>query len=153
MNKTLSAIAVVSVFAGMFYGTAITASAAAQELTYNDANNFYEDWSQTGSVTKQDFYDDLYIAYGDVQMRYMDYMVVLGLNQRDRSLYESSSSPIQIIDYYRPMNLLNASIYVYDVKQKEVSVGDTEDVLKSDVVFVRSKNMGEKNEVMVYRNN
>lgn len=123
------------------------------ELTYNDANNFYEDWSQTGSVTKQDFYDDLYIAYGDVQMRYMDYMVVLGLNQRDRSMYESSSSPIQIIDYYRPMNLLNASIYVYDVKQKEVSIGDTEDVLKSDVVFVRSKNMGEKNEVMVYQNN
>ena len=123
------------------------------ELTYNDANNFYEDWSQTGSVTKQDFYDDLYIAYGDVQMRYMDYMVVLGLNQRDRSMYESSSSPIQIIDYYRPMNLLKSSIYVYDVKRKEVSVGDTEDVLKSDVVFVRSKKMGEKNEVMVYQNN
>lgn len=123
------------------------------ELTYNDANRFYEDWSQTGSVTKQDFYDDLYIAYGDVQMRYMDYMVVLGLNQRDRSMYESSSSPIQIIDYYRPMNLLNASIYVYDVKRKEVSIGDTEDVLKSDVVFVRSKKMGEKNEVMVYQNN
>lgn len=38
MNKTLSAIAVVSVFAGMFYGTAITASAAEQELTYNDAS-------------------------------------------------------------------------------------------------------------------
>ena len=120
------------------------------ELTYDDPNNFFEDWSGTGSVTKQDFYDDLYIAYGDVQMRYMDYMVVLGLNERDRLAYESSSSPIRIIDYYRPINLLNASVYVYYVNSDELELGDMEDVQKADIVFTRSKKMGETNEVMVY---
>lgn len=120
------------------------------ELVYDDPNNFFEDWSGTGAVTKQDFYDDLYIGFGDVQLRYMDYMVMLGLNEHDRSLYESSSSPIRIIDYYRPINLLNASIYVYNVNKDELEIGDMEDVLKSDIVFTRSKKMGETNEVMVY---
>lgn len=120
------------------------------ELTYDDSSNFFEDWSGTGAVTKQDFYDDLYIAYGDVQLRYMDYMVLLALNQNDRLAYESSSSPINIIDYYRPMNLLNASVYVYNVNSGELELGDMEDVLKSDIVFARSKKMGETNEIMVY---
>lgn len=120
------------------------------ELVYNDADNFFEDWSGTGSVTKQDFYDNLYIAYGDVQLRYMDYMVFLGLNERDRLAYESSTSPIRIIDYYRPINLLKASVYVYNVNNGELEIGDMEDVMASDIVFVRSKKMGETNEIMVY---
>ncbi len=120
------------------------------ELVYDDPNNFFEDWSATGSVTKQDFYDNLYIAYGDVQLRYMDYMVFLGLNERDRLSYESSTSPIRIIDYYRPINLLKASVYVYNVNNGELELGDMEDVMASDVVFVRSKKMGETNEIMVY---
>ena len=120
------------------------------ELVYEDANNFFEDWSGTGSVTKQDFYDNLYIAYGDVQLRYMDYMVFLGLNERDRLSYESSTSPIRIIDYYRPINLLKASVYVYNVNNGELELGDMEDVMASDIVFVRSKKMGETNEIMVY---
>jgi len=120
------------------------------ELVYDDPNNFFEDWSGTGSVTKQDFYDNLYIAYGDVQMRYMDYMVFLGLNERDRLSYESSTSPIRIIDYYRPINLLGASVYVYNVNNGELELGDMEDVMASDIVFVRSKKMGETNEIMVY---
>lgn len=114
------------------------------------SDSYYEDWSGTGSVTKQDFYDDLYISFGDVQSRYMDYMLLLGLNARDRLAYESSSSPIQIIDYYRPINLLNASVYVYNVKSGELELGDMEDVSKDDAVFVRSRKMGELNEVMVY---
>ncbi len=120
------------------------------ELVYSDSNNFFEDWSQTGSVTKQDFHDDLYIAFGDVQRRYMDYILLLGLNQRDRLVYEDSASPIRIIDYYRPINLLNASVYVYNVRNGELELGDMEDVMETDVVFVRSQNMGEMNEIMVY---
>lgn len=120
------------------------------KLDYTNPEKFYEDWSATGSVTKQDFYDDLYIAYGDVQLRYMDYMVMLGLNQTDRLRYEGSSSPIQIIDYYRPFNLTNASIYVYNVNRKELELGDMEDVQKADIIFARSKKMGETNEIMVY---
>lgn len=112
--------------------------------------NYYEDWSGTGSVTKQDFYDDLYIAYGDVQLRYMDYMLFLGLNERDRKSYESGSNPIQIIDYYRPINLLNANVYTYNIYTGKLELGDMEDVQKGDSVFVRSKRMGQLNEVMVY---
>lgn len=112
--------------------------------------NYYEDWSGTGSVTKQDFYDDLYIAYGDVQLRYMDYMLFLGLNEKDRKSYESGSNPIQIIDYYRPINLLNANVYTYNIYTGKLELGDMEDVQKGDSVFVRSKRMGQLNEVMVY---
>lgn len=114
------------------------------------ADSYYEDWSKTGSVTKQDFYDDLYISFGDVQSRFMDYILLLGLNTSDRLAYESSSSPIRIIDYYRPINLLNASVYVYYINSDELELGDMEDVQKGDSVFVRSKKMGEVNEIMVY---
>lgn len=114
------------------------------------ADSYYEDWSKTGSVTKQDFYDDLYISFGDVQSRFMDYVLLLGLNMTDRLAYESSSSPIRIIDYYRPINLLNASVYVYYINSDELELGDMEDVQKGDSVFVRSKKMGEVNEIMVY---
>jgi hypothetical protein len=80
-------------------------------------------------------------------------MIILGLPQEDRLRYASSSSPVSIMDYCRPVNLLdNAYIYVYDVKKNEVTLGDIEDVQKSDVCFVRSKKMGELNEVMVYDN-
>ncbi len=120
------------------------------DLVWNDPANYFEDWSGTGSVTKQDFYDDLYIMYGDVQMRYMDYMVACGLNQSDRLGYESSSSPISIIDYYRPFNLLDASVYVYNVKEKTLELGDIEDVQKGDTIFARSYRMGQKNEIMVF---
>lgn len=113
-------------------------------------DSYYEDWSKTGSVTKQDFYDDLYISFGDVQSRFMDYILLLGLNTTDRLAYESSSSPIRIIDYYRPINLLNASVYVYYINSDELEMGDMEDVQKGDSVFVRSKKMGEVNEIMVY---
>ncbi|MCI5604541.1 MAG: S-layer homology domain-containing protein [Clostridia bacterium] len=120
------------------------------KLKDNLSASYFEDWSGTGSVTKQDFYDDLYISFGDVQSRYMDYMLHLGLNNTDRLAYQSSRSPIQIIDYYRPINLMKASIYTYNVKSRELELGDMEDVLKEDRVFVRSKKMGELNEVMVY---
>lgn len=112
--------------------------------------SYYEDWSGTGSVTKQDFRDNLYIAFGDVQYRYMDYVLVLGLNKKDRLTYESGSNKIQIIDYYRPINLLNASVYKYNMNTCKLEIGDMEDVSKEDMVFVRSKNMGEINEIMVY---
>ncbi|MCH5213098.1 MAG: S-layer homology domain-containing protein [Oscillospiraceae bacterium] len=121
----------------------------------NNVANYYEDWSATGAVTKLDFSDNLYIAYGDVQMRYMDYMIILGLPESDRLKYASSKSPVSIMDYYRPMNLLdNAYIYVYDVSANKgagsVEIGDMEDIQKGDVCFVRSKKMGELNEIMVY---
>ena len=121
----------------------------------NNSANYYEDWSATGAVTKGDFSDNLYIAYGDVQMRYMDYMVVLGLNQSDRLKYASSLSPVSIMDYYRPMNLLkNAYVYVYNVNtskdSQKLEVGDMNDIERGDVCFVRSKKMGELNEIMVY---
>lgn len=134
----------------LVFNNAKTIINAEGKVDYDNANNFFEDWSGTGSVTKQDFYDDLYIAFGDVQLRYMDYMVVLGLDENDRLSYESSTNPIRIIDYYRPINLLNAPVYLYYVNSDELELGDMEDVLKSDVVFVRSKKMGEKNEIMVY---
>lgn len=136
----------------LVYNNALATGANSGKSDYSNPDRFYEDWSDTGSVTKQDFYDDLYIGYGDVQMRYMDYMVMLALNKNDRLSYAGSSSPIQIIDYYRPINLMNASIYVYHVKSEKLELGDTEDVLKSDIVFTRSKKMGQLNEVMVYIN-
>lgn len=119
----------------------------------NNSAKYFEDWSGTGAVTKGDFSDNLYIGYGDVQQRYSDYMLFLGLNQDDRNKYTSSSSPVGIMDYYRPFNLVeNASIYVYNVKKNELELGDIEDVQKDTVCFVRSKKMGEINEVMVYDN-
>lgn len=121
----------------------------------NNAANYYEDWSGTGSVTKGDFSDNLYIAYGDVQMRYMDYMVILGLPESDRLRYASGNSPVSIMDYFRPINLLdNAYVYVYDAGTKnggKLEIGDMDDVQKGDICFVRSKKMGELNEIMVYR--
>ncbi len=119
----------------------------------NNSAKYFEDWSATGAVTKADFSDNLYIGYGDVQQRYSDYMLFLGLNQDDRNKYTSSSSPVSIMDYYRPFNLVdNAYIYVYNVKKNELELGDIEDVQKDTVCFVRSKKMGEINEVMVYDN-
>ncbi|MGN0162515.1 MAG: S-layer homology domain-containing protein [Candidatus Ornithomonoglobus sp.] len=119
----------------------------------NNSAKYFEDWSGTGAVTKSDFSDNLYIGYGDVQQRYSDYMLFLGLNQDDRNKYTSSSSPVAIMDYYRPFNLVeNAYIYVYNVKKNELELGDIEDVQKDTVCFVRSKKMGEINEVMVYDN-
>ncbi len=106
----------------------------------------YEDWSGTGSVTKQDFYDDLYISFGTVKARYLDYMLNIGLKESEVINYPNS----MIIDYYRPINLKNAPIYVYDAQQRELELGDIEDISKDDFVFVRSKKMGELNEVMVY---
>ena len=122
----------------------------------NNVANYFEDWSGTGAVTKLDFSDNLYIAYGDVQMKYMDYMVILGLPEEDRLKYASSKSAVSIMDYYRPINLFeNAYVYVYNVSSKKSSskleLGDMEDVQKGDVCFVRSKKMGELNEIMVYR--
>jgi hypothetical protein len=117
------------------------------------SESYFEDWSTTGSVTKQDFYDDLYISFGEVKARYMDYALLLGLDAADQLKYSAGSNKVQIIDYYRPINLLNASIYVYNYKTKELELGDMEDVLKGDSVFVRSKKMGELNEVMVYTEN
>lgn len=119
----------------------------------DNSANYFEDWSGTGSVTKNDFSDNLYIAYGDVQQRFSNYMIILGLPQEDRLRYASSSSPVSIMDYCRPINLSsNAYIYVYNVKKNELELGDIEDIQKSDVCFVRSKKMGELNEVMVYSN-
>ncbi|MGN1116681.1 MAG: hypothetical protein ACI4TH_08935, partial [Candidatus Ornithomonoglobus sp.] len=119
----------------------------------DNEDQYFEDWSQTGSVTKLDFSDNLYIAYGDVQQRFSDYMIILGLPTEDRLRYTSSSSPVSLMDYCRPVNLSsNAYIYVYNVKKDEIEIGDIEDVQKSDVCFVRSKKMGELNEIMVYDN-
>lgn len=119
-------------------------------LDYDNPDGFFEDWSQTGSVTKQDFYDDLYIMYGDVPAKYVDFAMLCGLNANDRLGYESSSSPVQLMDYYRPFNLTNAYVYVYDVKRNELELGDSEDINQDDIVFARSREMGETNEIMVY---
>lgn len=126
---------------------------ASGNLKSDWSDSYYEDWSGTGSVTKQDFYDDLYISFGDVQARYLNYILHLGLNMRDRLAYENSNSKIQIIDYYRPINLTKAPIYVYNVNKRELELGSVEDVAKGDAIFVRSKKMGELNEVMVYVEN
>lgn len=135
----------------LVYNNRYTAFDKKGKYIEDNSDKYYEDWSGTGSVTKLDFSDNLYIAYGDVQMRYLDYMVILGLPQEDRLRYASSSSPVNIMDYYRPINLSeDAYIYVYDVKKDEIEVGDIEDVQKGDVCFVRSKKMGELNEIMVY---
>lgn len=119
-------------------------------MDYDNASKFYEDWSQTGSVTKQDFYDDLYIMYGDVPAKYVDFAMMCGLNETDRLSYESSSSPVQLMDYYRPFNLTNAYVYVYNVILDELEPGTPEDIMQDDVVFARSREMGETNEIMVY---
>lgn len=119
-------------------------------LDYDNPDGFFEDWSQTGSVTKQDFYDDLYIMYGDVPAKYVDFAMMCGLNANDRLSYESSSSPVQLTDYYRPFNLTNAYVYVYNVTRDELELGDSEDINQNDIVFARSREMGETNEIMVY---
>lgn len=119
-------------------------------LDYDNPDGFFEDWSQTGSVTKQDFYDDLYIMYGDVPAKYADFAMMCGLNANDRLSYESSSSPVQLTDYYRPFNLTNAYVYVYDVARNKLELGDSEDINQDDIVFARSREMGETNEIMVY---
>jgi hypothetical protein len=122
----------------------------AGELTYNDAKGYYERWSKTGAVTKLDFNDNLYIGYGKIEMRYNDFAVLCALNEEDRGKYKNST--VNMIDYYRPINLNQDAtyIYTYNVDSKKLEVGTMEDVQKSDTVFVRSKGMGTLNEVMVY---
>ncbi len=135
----------------LVYNNRATAFDKKGKYIEDNEDRYFEDWSQTGSVTKLDFSDNLYIAYGDVQQRFSDYMIILGLPTEDRLRYTSSSSPVSIMDYCRPINLIsNAYIYVYNVRKDELELGDIEDVQKSDVCFVRSKKMGELNEVMVY---
>ena len=154
IQYTLGSDGVVSAYR-LVYNNEKTAYDKKGRFIENNSANYYEDWSGTGAVTKGDFSDNLYIAYGDVQMRYMDYMVILGLNQADRLKYASSLSPVSIMDYYRPMNLLkNAYVYVYNVNtskdSQRLEIGDMSDIERGDVCFVRSKKMGELNEIMVY---
>ncbi len=120
------------------------------DLTYTDKKYFFERWSKTGSVTKIDFYDDLYIGFGNVEMRYNDYMVLCALNEEERNGY--ANALINMIDYYRPINLNQEEtyIYTYNVSTDEVEIGSMDDISKNDIVFVRSKDMGELNEVIVY---
>ena len=120
------------------------------DLTYKDKKYFTERWSKVGSVTKIDFYDNLYIGFGSVEMRYNDYMVVCALNENERNGY--ANSIINMIDYYRPINLNqdNTYIYTYNVHTDEVELGSMDDIAKNDTVFVRSKSMGDLNEVIVY---
>lgn len=134
----------------LVYNNNLTIFDAADNLKDNLGESRFEDWSGTGSVTKQDFYDDLYISFGTVKARYMDYMLNLGLTESEVLGYGSGKSKIQIIDYYRPINLKNAPVYVYNVGRRTLELGDMEDISKDDYVFVRSKKMGELNEVMVY---
>lgn len=119
-------------------------------MTYTDKKYFFERWSKTGSVTKIDFYDDLYIGFGNVEMRYNDYMVLCALNEEERNGY--ANALINMIDYYRPINLNQEEtyIYTYNVSTDEVEIGSMDDISKNDIVFVRSKDMGELNEVIVY---
>ncbi|MBR0089742.1 MAG: hypothetical protein IJP94_07890, partial [Clostridia bacterium] len=150
IQYTLGSDGVVSAYR-LVYNNEKTAYDKKGRFIENNSANYYEDWSGTGAVTKGDFSDNLYIAYGDVQMRYMDYMVILGLNQADRLKYASSLSPVSIMDYYRPMNLLkNAYVYVYNVNtskdSQRLEIGDMSDIERGDVCFVRSKKMGELNE-------
>lgn len=134
----------------LVYNNDLTIFDASDKLKDNLDESRFEDWSGTGSVTKQDFYDDLYISFGTVKARYMDYMLNLGLKESEVLGYGSGKSKVQIIDYYRPINLKSAPVYVYYVNSRELELGDIEDVSKDDYVFVRSKKMGELNEVMVY---
>ena len=122
----------------------------AGELTYNDPKGYYERWSATGAVTKLEFSDNLYIALGKVEMRYNDFAVICALNEDERSAYKNSK--VNMIDYYRPINLNQDKtfVYVYNVDSDKLEVGTMEDVQKSDTVFVRSKAMGTLNEVLVY---
>ncbi|MCI8405377.1 MAG: S-layer homology domain-containing protein [Clostridia bacterium] len=134
----------------LVYNNNLTIFDASDNLKDNLGESRFEDWSGTGSVTKQDFYDDLYISFGTVRARYMDYMLNLGLTESEVLGYGDGKSKIQIIDYYRPINLKNAPVYVYRAGKRELELGDIEDISKDDYVFVRSKKMGELNEVMVY---
>lgn len=134
----------------LVYNNDLTIFDTSGELRDDLDESRFEDWSGTGSVTKQDFYDDLYISFGTVKARYMDYMLNLGLPESDVLGYGSGKSKIQIIDYYRPINLKNAPVYVYNLGRRKLELGDISDISKDDYVFVRSKKMGELNEVMVY---
>lgn len=134
----------------LVYNNNLTIFDAADDLKDNLGESRFEDWSGTGSVTKQDFYDDLYISFGTVRARYMDYILNLGLTESEVLGYDGGKSKIQIIDYYRPINLKNVPVYVYNVGKRQLELGDIEDISKDDYVFVRSKKMGELNEVMVY---
>ena len=125
----------------------------AGELTYDDEKYYYERWSATGNVTKLDFNDNLYIGFGSIEMRYNDFAVLCALNESERSAYKNSK--VNMIDYYRPVNLNQEAtyIYVYNVDSDKLEVGTMEDVQKGDTAFVRSKNMGTLNEIMVYDHN
>ncbi|MDO5397204.1 MAG: S-layer homology domain-containing protein [bacterium] len=122
----------------------------AGELTYDDPKYYYERWSATGNVTKLDFNDNLYIGFGSIEMRYNDFAVLCALNESERSAYKNSK--VNMIDYYRPVKLNQEEtyIYVYNVDSDKLEVGTMEDVQKGDTAFVRSKNMGTLNEIMVY---
>jgi hypothetical protein len=122
----------------------------AGELTYDDTKSYYERWSKTGAVTKLDFNDNLYIGFGKIEMRYNDFAVLCALNEEERGKYKNST--VNMIDYYRPINLNQDEtyIYTYNVDSKKLEVGTMEDVQKNDTAFVRSKAMGTLNEVMVY---
>ncbi len=120
------------------------------DLTYDDDKYYYERWSKAGNVTKLDFNDDLYIGLGKVDIRYNDFMCFCALNEEERTHYKNSI--VDIVDYYRPFNLVqeNTYIYTYNVDSKRVELGTMEDIAKNDTVFVRSVEMGELNEIMVY---
>ncbi len=120
------------------------------DLTYDDAKYFYERWSKAGNVTKLDFNDDLFIGLGNVDIRYNDFMCFCALTEAERTQYKNSI--VNIMDYYRPFNLVqeNTYIYTYNVDSKRVELGTMEDIAKNDTVFVRSLEMGDLNEIMVY---
>lgn len=120
------------------------------ELTYDDPKYYYERWSKSGNVTKLDFKDDLYIGLGAVEIRYNDFMCFCALNEEERTQYKNSI--VNMMDYYRPFNLVQPKtyIYTYNVDSKRVEIGTMEDVEKNDTVFVRSDSMGDLNEIMVY---
>ena len=122
----------------------------AGQITYNDPKGYYERWSKTGAVTKVEFSDDLYIGFGKIEMRYNDLSVLCALNEEERTKYKNSK--VNMIDYYRPLNLNQDATYVYtyNVDANRLEVGTMEDVQKNDTAFARSKAMGTLNEIMVY---
>lgn len=122
----------------------------AGQITYNDPKGYYERWSKTGAVTKVEFSDDLYIGFGKIEMRYNDFSVLCALNEEERTKYKNSK--VNMIDYYRPLNLNQDATYVYtyNVDANRLEVGTMEDVQKNDTAFARSKAMGTLNEIMVY---
>ena len=83
-------------------------------------------------------------------MRYNDFSVLCALNEEERTKYKNSK--VNMVDYYRPLNLNQDETYVYtyNVDSDKLEVGTMEDVQKNDTAFARSKAMGTLNEIMVY---